>query len=95
MRIKKKDSEEFRPDKTSVAREYPLEDSEFSISVLEIDGTHEVDPEKDTAYFVLEGDGHVHLEGNIKQLEVEDVVYTGQKEHVLEGDLKVLRLQTE
>lgn len=95
MRIKKKDSEEFRPDNTSVARDYPIEGSNLSISVVEIDGTHEVEPERDTAYFVLEGDGHVHLNGNIKQLDAEDVVYVGSKEHVLEGDMKVLRLQTE
>ncbi len=94
MRIKKKNSEKLRPDSTSTARDYPLEESNMSISVMEIDGTHEVEPDRDTAYFVLAGDGHVHLKGNIKQLEAEDVIYTGRRKHVLEGTIKVLKLQT-
>ncbi|MDY6789042.1 MAG: hypothetical protein SVV03_03690 [Candidatus Nanohaloarchaea archaeon] len=94
MKIKKKDSEEFRPDETSVVREYILDDSDLSVEVVDIDGTHEVDPDsEETVYYTLEGEGHIHLSNRIIEMEKGDLVHLNRQKHTLEGDLTVLKVK--
>ncbi len=90
MRIKKKDTEEFKVDESSVLRHFLPEESSFSISFLDVDGVHENSSEAEIAYFVLEGQAVVKLDKRIVELSKDEVFYVGNEEHVIEGKTKVL-----
>ncbi|MDY6778341.1 MAG: hypothetical protein SVU32_06745, partial [Candidatus Nanohaloarchaea archaeon] len=65
MKLRRNDAEDFQLDETTVLRHYPPDDASFSISILDVDGTHKREPERETAYYVLGGSGHLHLEEHI------------------------------
>lgn len=90
MRIKKKDTEEFEVDESSVFRHFLPENASFSISFLDVEGTHENSSEAEVAYYVLSGEGVVKKKGKIVELEKEDVYYAADSSHVLEGSMELL-----
>ena len=90
MRIRKKDTEEFLADESSVVRHFLPSDASFSITFLRVEGTHENSSEAEIAYYVKKGDGIIKRNGKIEELETEDVFYVGKKDHVLEGDMELL-----
>lgn len=92
MRIRRSDAGEFAPDETAVLRDYSGE--RVGIELLRVEGTHEVAAGETDAYFVLEGDGHVHISSGDRILEIdeEDVVHVDGQAHTIEGNLDVLAM---
>ncbi|MDY6770892.1 MAG: hypothetical protein SV186_02955 [Candidatus Nanohaloarchaea archaeon] len=94
MRIKHSDAEEYIPDRTTELKKYVNPAASFSFTLIDVDGTHEVDGGHETAYFVLEGEGHVHLADRIVELDAEDVVFAGEEAHELEGEMTLLAIRS-
>jgi len=94
MRIRKSDTEPVDLDTAAVLRHYIGPDASFSMSMIEVEGTHRNDSGSELAYFVVEGDGHVHLGDRIITMQPDDVVYVGTQEHELEGDMRLLAVRS-
>ena len=93
MKIRNTDTETFRPDESSVLKHYLGDRGSFSISILDIDGTHRNTSEAEIAYYVLEGEGIIHLESKIIDMDEKEVVYVGKNHHTLEGNMKLLAVR--
>jgi len=94
LRIRKKDTDEFVADESSIVRHFLPADASFSITFLRVEGTHENSSEAEIAYYVLEGEGIIKKNGKIEELEEEDVFYVGRKNHTLEGGMKLLAVRS-
>lgn len=94
MRLKREDAEELVPDRSTVLEHLLTDDASFSLSLLTVEGTHENTPDSETAYFIVDGDGQIALGDRIIELDQDDVVYIGTQEHTLEGDLKIVAVQS-
>ncbi|MCJ7450120.1 MAG: hypothetical protein MUP58_00040 [Candidatus Nanohaloarchaeota archaeon QJJ-9] len=90
MRIRRNDTEEYNPDESSVIEHYLREGTSFSMSRLKVDGTHRNESKAEIAYYVLEGDGHIHVGDEIIDMEEKDVVYAKEESHTLEGEMELL-----
>jgi len=92
VRLRNSDAEDFELDESSLLQRYEDKDVDFSLELLDVDGTHKVKADDAVAYFVLEGGGHVHLGSKIVELDHEDVVFA-KESHELEGDMKLLAVR--
>jgi len=92
VRLRNSDAEDFQLDETSLLQRYKDEDVEFSLELLDIDGTHAVEADVPVAYFIIDGGGHIHLGSTIIELDREDVVFA-KEAHELEGDMKLLAVR--
>jgi mannose-6-phosphate isomerase-like protein (cupin superfamily) len=93
VRLRRSDTEEYEPDRSSVLEHFLDPDASFSLSILQIDGDHRNESDAELAYYVIDGDGHIHLGNEIHDLEPEDVIYAGERDHEIEGSLKLLAVR--
>lgn len=82
---------------TRVSSLFPGEDERFDTVISEVDGYHPakgekvVNEESQRAYFVIEGEGLIHVGEESHRVEKDDLVFVEKGQgHALEGDMKTL-----
>ncbi|NGX31433.1 MAG: hypothetical protein K940chlam8_00801 [Chlamydiae bacterium] len=96
MLIKKQERQRFENSKQCTAYEYPFEDPDIDVALIEIRGRY---PDKGYAIntqvkemiFVVKGKGHIVIEDKRSSLEEgAAVLVLPQKKYVLEGDFTLV-----